>query len=546
MALLLVVAVIVSLAVSFAASRSTEAQPSGISLDPRLEDTISGLAEGESRTIILTYDGPPTGDQISRVTDIVGGDENLYRFDELPMLAVSSTEAQLPEILALDGLRSVYDGEKELDYFLDESRETIGADRVESELGLTGDGVGVAVIDSGIDGAKEDVRFPDRTVQNVKFAGLPDGPPATITETENLPDTDTSSGHGTHVSSTVAGDGSLSDGKYTGVAPEADLIGLGAGDTLFIFYALAAFDYTLENQEEYDIRVISNSYGTEGAYDPDDPLNVASKEAHDAGMTVVFAGGNSGPGNNTMNPYALPEWVIGVAAGEKDGKTLADFSSRGVPGSRFNAPDITAPGVDVVASRSTTCTICTDTSLPANEALNYTTLSGTSMATPHVSGVAALLEEADASLGPDEIKSILEDTASPMLDRYEYHEIGTGYLNAFDAVNVAVGDDEESVGGGGNSSGVSCTIKGTNGNDTLRGTPGNDDICGLGGNDVIRGGAGNDSLVGGAGKDRLLGERGNDRLNTRDGVRANDTANGGPGRDACRADRGDARKNCES
>lgn len=441
MALLLAVAVIVSLAVSFAASRSTEAQPSGISLDPRLEDTISGLAEGESRTIILTYDGPPTGDQISRVTDIVGGDENLYRFDELPMLAVSSTEAQLPEILALDGLRSVYDGEKELDYFLDGSRETIGADRVESELGLTGDGVGVAVIDSGIDGAKEDVRFPYRTVQNVKFAGLPDGPPATITETENLPDTDTSSGHGTHVSSTVAGDGSLSDGKYTGVAPEADLIGLGAGDTLFIFYALAAFDYTLENQEEYDIRVISNSYGTEGAYDPDDPLNVASKEAHDAGMTVVFAGGNSGPGNNTMNPYALPEWVIGVAAGEKDGKTLADFSSRGVPGSRFNAPDITAPGVDVVASRSTTCTICTDTSLPANEALNYTTLSGTSMATPHVSGVAALLEEADASLGPDEIKSILEDTASPMLDRYEYHEIGAGYLNAFDAVNVAVGDD---------------------------------------------------------------------------------------------------------
>lgn len=530
LSLMLVAALAASLALLSAVSRGTEARTFGISVDPQLESVISGLSEGESRTVILTYGGgkPPTAEQMDRVKSIVGGEENLYRFDELPMVAVSVTGAQLPQVLTLDGLRSVYDGEKKLDFFLNESRKTIGADRVESELGLTGDGVGVAVIDSGIDGTKKDVGFPDRTVQNVKFAGLPDGPPATVTEVENLPDTDTSSGHGTHVSGTVAGDGALSDGKYTGVAPEADLIGLGTGDTLLIFYALAAFDYTLENQEEYDIRVVSNSYGTEGAYSADDPLNVASKEAHDAGMTVVFAGGNSGPGNRTMNPYALPEWVIGVAAGEKDGRTLADFSSRGVPGSRFNAPDITAPGVDIVASRSTTCTICTGTDLPASEALDYTTLSGTSMATPHVSGVVALLEEADASLGPDEIKSILEDTASPMLDDYAYHEVGAGYLNAFDAVQTATGG-----GTGGNAS--ACTVTGTNGSDRLRGTSGNDVICGLGGNDSIRGGAGNDSLVGGAGRDRL---------NAKDGLRGNDVADGGPGGDSCSSDPGDTRRSC--
>lgn len=62
-------------------------------------------------------------------------------------------------------------------------------------------------------------------------------------------------------------------------------------------------------------------------FDPEDPLNVATKEAHDAGMTMVFAAGNEGPGKDTLNPYSVAPWVIGVAAGEKDGETLADFSS---------------------------------------------------------------------------------------------------------------------------------------------------------------------------------------------------------------------------
>jgi serine protease AprX len=540
-----------SVLAAFAASQ-TEAQSPDVSVGAGLEDTLSGLAEGESRTLILTFEEDPSAETASLVEEIVGGGDSVYRFAELPMLAVSATDTQLESILDLDGLLSVYDGEKELDYFLDESRKTIEADRVEDELGFTGDGVGVAVIDSGIDGTKADVRFPEKTIQNVKFAGLPGGP---VTEVEDQPNTDTSSGHGTHVASTVAGDGSLSNGKYTGVAPEADLIGLGTGDTLFVFYAVAAFDYVLENQEEYDIRVINNSYGTEGEYDPDDPINVASKEAHDAGMTVVFAGGNSGPGNNTMNPYALPSWVIGVAAGEKDGRTLAEFSSRGKPGSKFNAPDITAPGVDIAAVRSSSCAVCLSPDQDAAElgadAANYAILSGTSMATPHVSGVAALMEEANESLTPDEIKRIIEDTANPMRPRYEYHEIGAGYLDAFDAVTAAEnggGDD----GGGGSGSG-SCTISGTNGDDNLSGTPGDDVICGLGGddsirglggNDIIRGGPGNDNLRGDAGRDKLYGEAGRDNLMVKDDRRG-DLADGGSGRDGCRADRGDTKKSCE-
>src|SRR5207237_7327568 len=98
----------------------------------------------------------------------------------------------------------------------------------------------------------------------------------------------------------------------------------------------------------YNIRVISNSWGSQGAYDPTDPIVIAAKAAHDHGIVVVFAAGNSGPGKDTMSPTAKAPWVISVAAGTKEGG-LASFSSRGVPKSQrpagdYNAPTITAPG----------------------------------------------------------------------------------------------------------------------------------------------------------------------------------------------------------
>ncbi|MBA2693374.1 MAG: S8 family serine peptidase [Rubrobacter sp.] len=352
------------------------------------------------------------------------------------MLAVQGNAAQLNDLLSLDalandGVRGIFANER-LEYFLDESVPLIGADTVNEELGFTGEGVGVAVIDSGVDGTHGDVRFPERTVQNVKILGDNIFTGQTIA-LENQPNTDTSSGHGTHVASTVGGDGTESGGRYAGVAPDADLVGVGAGDTLFILYALEAFDYVLENQEEHNIQIVSNSYGTSGEFDPEDPLNVATKAAHDAGMTVVFAAGNAGPEEDTLNPYAVAPWVIGVAAGEKDGQTLAEFSSRGRPGDELYKPDITAPGVDVDAARSLTCAICT--SGPENP--RYATLSGTSMATPHVSGVAALMEEANPNLTPDETLEIITSTAIPM--PYEEFEAGSGYIDALAATTQAAG-----------------------------------------------------------------------------------------------------------
>lgn len=405
-------------------------------IDDRLEEALARAEADDQIRAILTYDEKPTTAQVQAVKR-TGVD--VHRFDVLPMLGVRGTKSEVGRLLTLRAPVSVY-ADRELDYLLHESVRTIRADRVRSGLGYDGNGVGVAVIDSGVDGTNRDVRYPGRLVQNVKIAGDAFFTGNTVV-LENQKNTDTSSGHGTHVAGTVGGSGANSGGYYTGVAPGSDLVGIGAGDTLFILYALEGFDYALENQREYDIRVISNSWGASGRFKENDPVNRASKLAHDRGMTVAFAAGNEGPGRDTLNPYSVAPWVIGVAAGKKDGKTLAGFSSRGVPGSSLYHPDVTAPGVNIVSARASTGATINGlaaaddaTYIPRKTWLPYyTTSSGTSMATPHVSGTVALMEQANPALGPDGIERVITATATPMPGYAEF-EAGAGYLDAYEAV----------------------------------------------------------------------------------------------------------------
>jgi len=230
---------------------------------------------------------------------------------------------------------------------------------------------------------------------------------------------------------------------------------------------IGAFDYLLANQYEYNIRVINNSWGsklTAAGISPNNPINVASRVAHDRNIAVVFAAGNSKDTPTSINPYSTMPWTISVAAGEKQGLgSPADFSSRGVdngtgadvagmpadPDARPNLrPDITAPGVDIKSARlrgaGLTNTISTVpllgndlTTIPPAFLPYYTTSQGTSFAAPHVSGVIALMLEANPLLTPDDVVTILRETANPM--PYAERVVGAGYVDAHNAVRSVLG-----------------------------------------------------------------------------------------------------------
>jgi len=407
---------------------------STVKIDPVLSSVLRSAGLDQPIEAVLTFDHYPSAADLLAIR---AAGVQVRPLRALPMAGVQGTSLQIRLLPALRGLRSIYFNRR-LSYFLDESVPLIGANRVWNELGYTGRGVTVAVIDSGIDATHRDLPFGTKVVQNVKLApNLFGSGPLVL---EGLSTTDTSSGHGTHVAGIAGGSGAALAGKYRGVAIGSKLVGIGAGEALFILTALEAFDWVLQNRLKYGIRVISNSWGTSGAFAPDDPVNVASRIARDAGLVVVFAAGNDGPSLNTLSPYCVAPWVICAAAGQKDGHTLADFSSRGIPGDPRYHPTLTAPGVDIASARATTGIVinsffAVDLVNLGSDAVYYAAASGTSMATPHVSGTVALMLEANPALTPDQVKSALEATATPM-PGYQQHEVGAGYLNAYEAVSA--------------------------------------------------------------------------------------------------------------
>ncbi|MFT4416300.1 S8 family serine peptidase [Fredinandcohnia humi] len=427
-------------------------------IDPLLEKAWNTV---EALQVIVTFkgDGGPNESQLDLLEQL-GIDKGLA-MKSLPMAGVIATKEQLQQLAQSEEVYSIYLNRK-LEYYNADSTEITGVDKVRTDeqiqkenggFPLSGKGVGVVINDSGVDGTHKDHEYGKNLVQNVlastNLNALAPGL-LPVTYLENVPNTDTNSGHGTHVAGTVGGTGAMSGGKYEGVAPGANLIGYGSGAALFVLDGIGGFDYAITHQQQYNIRIITNSWGSSGEFDPNDPINIASKKAYDRGITVLFAAGNEGPGENTHNPYAKAPWVISVAAGEKDG-TLADFSSRGTEGvggtftmdgkvwNWEDRPTITAPGVDIVSTRALApvSSLATQQDIENLEPAHvpyYTIMSGTSMATPHVAGIVALLLEADPLLSPDGIKQILQNTATNM-PGYEPWEVGAGYVNAYAAVD---------------------------------------------------------------------------------------------------------------
>ena len=388
----------------------------------------------------------------------VGGSEGEAEFH--PDRLLQDAEAKRDEVA------SIYFNAP-LQYFDQEANGLSGAGRTVANPGdygraipFSGAGVTVVVNDSGIDATHNDLKFGEHVVQNTQgvtnLAALDTMLP--ITYLEGIPHTDWGSGHGTHCAWIIGGTGAMSNGLYRGVAPGADLVGYGSGAVLLILDAVGGLDYAATNQFSYDspIRVVSNSWGSSGKFDPLDPVNIASYELYKRGIVTVFAAGNEGPGEDTHNPYSQAPWVISVGASEKDA-VLTSFSSRGKRGESgsfsttdgkqwtyINEPTTVAPGVDIVSTRDLLGALPPLEAQHDAETLDpaylpfYTHMSGTSMATPHVAGIVALMLEANPNLTPAQVKDIIERTATNMTGRLPW-EAGTGHVNAYAAVAEAAG-----------------------------------------------------------------------------------------------------------
>jgi serine protease AprX len=421
------------------------------------------LADGTpSGRAIVTLDSVPTPLDVSALKALGLTVQPMHR---LPLAIVAGPVAAMRTAVTSGVAQDVYPDER-LELLDTASTDAMGGAATRAK-GLTGKGVTVGIVDSGCDATQPDLA--DHVKHNVSLLsaeyanGTPDSSNTLVVPVDKGPysNTDVGGGHGTHVAGIVAADSSsVDDGSRYGVAPDADLACFAIGEVLFTTAVVTAYDYMLDQPDLLGIDVVNNSWGNSyRQFDPRDPVAQATKAVADQGVTVVFAAGNSGAEDvsASLNPFSQSPWVISVAAGTLD-RHRGDFSSNGLTydnsqptaigagghttflGDRQGLvhPDVTAPGVDI----SSTCDTLGTVIGPCPPGENASA-SGTSMASPHIAGAAAVLKQAQPALTPDQVRQALQATATPVAGEstssLPFWEVGYGYANLDQAVALVTG-----------------------------------------------------------------------------------------------------------
>jgi subtilisin family serine protease len=407
-------------------------------LDKRLFDVSDLIADGyddahrSQLPLIVSYtkasaglrkSAPPTGStRVRDLTSIQGAalTEDRSRsaaFWNAVNLAPSSLSRSTAASAAASGTPAFgagiahiwLDGKVKAD--LADTTAQIGAPQAWAE-GDTGQGVDVAVLDTGVDTEHPDLAGRIAATQS-------------FVADEDVQDRN---GHGTHVASTIAGTGAASDGKERGVADGASLhIGKvlsnsGSGQDSWV---LAGMEWAAVDQHA---KVINMSLGSDAPSDGTDPMSEAvNRLSAETGALFVVAAGNVGAPDSIGSPGAADDALTVGAVDSTD--SVAYFSSQGPRvGDGGLKPEITAPGVDVLAARSQYAT--------EGEG-SYQTLSGTSMATPHVSGAAALLAAVHPDLTGSQLKDLLV-SSSQQTPQYDAFQGGSGRVDVPSAVHASV------------------------------------------------------------------------------------------------------------
>ena len=412
----------------------------------------------------------------------VAGLGRITSFDRIGVVAARGTAEQVAAVRSVAGVTYV-EANRPIEFTGAtshaatrgvEARQTlVGA----NGLALDGSGVTVAVIDSGVDPTHPAFRQANgqtKIVRNLKSVCLDEASAGTgcVLDVPTSVDTDLLSvgGHGTHVTGiAVGGDTKLSDGTVVrGAAPGAKAVVISTGAVLFIIGADAALNWVLENHRTPcgagvpasvcpPIKAVNNSYGPSGggAFDPNSTTVKLQRALAAEGVVTVWANGNDGGDGsaNLSNPAGQDPTpgVLSVASysdlgtGTRDG-VVSEYSSRGLVTDPSTWPDISAPGEDITSACRPYLVICATGLKPQNgpgllDVGTFNTISGTSMAAPHVTGIVAQLFQARPGATAGQVEAALKSTAYKYGAGYQgvgayttSHDKGTGLVDVVAAV----------------------------------------------------------------------------------------------------------------
>ena len=336
----------------------------------------------------------------------------LQKYNDINAIEVKIPKTAVKRLKSLNNVKYV---ENDIIFHanLEQAAPIIGAPEI-WDCGYTGNGVRIALIDSGIDASHPDMKG--------KITGWIDLVSNKTTPYDNF-------GHGSHCAGIIAGTGAASKGRYKGIAPDAQLIGIkvlnkdGSGRESTI---LSGIEYAMNSNAS----VISMSLGSD---EHSEAIHAAVEKAIQKGKIVVCAAGNSGPNECTIGCPSDVKEAITVGATDKN-DSIAQFSSRGPLKDGTIKPDICAPGKDIVSIRAS--------GTNDGHAIDqyYLSMSGTSMACPMVSGTVALLVQKNPKLTPAKAKEILEKSAEHLGSTVPNNNYGYGRINVKNAIDYMNGN----------------------------------------------------------------------------------------------------------
>ena len=351
-----------------------------------------------------------------------------YKLPMIDAYVVEVDEKLLDQVKAIEGLISV-----EMDTHITAQMNRVG-EIIEShwahEHSIFGKGVTVAIVDTGISLHKDFVEGGNRVIAFEDFISH---------HKEPYDD----NGHGTHVAGIIGGNGFSSKGKYIGVAPACSFVGVKVLDSRGdgnISDVLAGLQWIIDNRKKYNIRIVNISVGTSAKdnLDENSLLVQGVNAVWDSGVVVVVAAGNNGPGPMSISTPGISRKVITVGSSDDNvavevfgSNRTKDYSGRGPTPFCIKKPDIVAPGSNIIS-----CNISRITARAKNNGLRlsssespmmYTIKSGTSMATPVVTGAIALLLSAHPEFSNREVKLRLRNCAVDLGQHWEKQ--GWGLLN---------------------------------------------------------------------------------------------------------------------